>query len=589
MLLGLLLLYSSSSVAQFSLRYRGVDKDSAYLVKTLSLKTSFRNKGDGIQYLGTLPGYLQSRGYASASIDSIRVDSLTADVYVFLGEKFSWKQVRTSPADAELLRAAGWNSRFFEGRTLDFEQLERNREKLLGYLENNGYPFAKVEIDSIAISGSNISGKLAIYKGPLYKIDSVRNLGNARISGNFLQRYLGLPPSGIYRKDKLQRISPLLQELPFVTESRPWTLSLLGTGSVLDLYLNARKSSQVNVLVGLMPSSQQSGRSKMQVTGEANINLRNALGNGETIGLNWQQLQVKSPRLNLSYTHPYLFRSPVGLQFNFDLFKKDSSFVNVNMLAGAQYALNTGQTGTLFIQNWISSLLTVDTNSIKYSRRLPDQADIQSVNIGVNYEFSRTDYRLNPRKGTELNVSVSAGTKNIRKNNIIVELKDPWDPGFNFNSLYDTLKLKSYQFRLKLGVSRYFPVSKASTFKLGFQGGWFSSPDIFRNELFQIGGHKLLRGFDEESIFASGFGVLTGEYRYLLGRNSFLFGFADWGFSENASLETGPSDRYLGAGLGMAFETKAGIFNLTLASGKRNKEAFNLRQSRIHLGFINYF
>ena len=34
------------------------------------------------------------------------------------------------------------------------------------------------------------------------------------------------------------------------------------------------------------------------------------LGAGETIGLNWQQLQVKSPRLNIIYQHPYLFNTP---------------------------------------------------------------------------------------------------------------------------------------------------------------------------------------------------------------------------------------------------------------------------------------
>ena len=46
---------------------------------------------------------------------------------------------------------------------------------------------------------------------------------------------------------------------------------------------------------------------------------------------------------------------------------------------------------------------------------------------------------------------------------------------------------------------------------------------------------------------------------------------------------------YFGTGLGLAFETKAGIFNLAWAVGKRNDTELNLRQSKIHFGFINYF
>jgi len=46
---------------------------------------------------------------------------------------------------------------------------------------------------------------------------------------------------------------------------------------------------------------------------------------------------------------------------------------------------------------------------------------------------------------------------------------------------------------------------------------------------------------------------------------------------------------YLGTGVGLAFETKAGIFNLAWAVGKRNDTQFNLRQSKVHFGFVNYF
>nr|WP_240965987.1 BamA/TamA family outer membrane protein [Pseudoflavitalea sp. G-6-1-2] len=325
------------------------------------------------------------------------------------------------------------------------------------------------------------------------------------------------------------------------------------------------------------------------ITGEATINLKNALGGGETIGLNWQQIQPKSPRLNLLYQHPYLFNSPFGMNLAFDLFKKDSSFVNISFLLGAQYALSTGKTGSVFIQNTRSNLLTVDTIAVKNQRKLPNEADVTAVNVGINYEWYNTDYRFNPRKGTDLFLSVSAGTKNIRKNNVIVKLKDKDDPSFDFSSLYDTFKLKSYQFRVRVVASQYLRLTRVSTFKLGLNGGWFQSPNIFRNELFMIGGYKLLRGFDEESIYASQYAVGTGEYRYLLGMNSFLFGFVDFGYAKSEARNIKVNNTFLGTGIGMAFETKAGIFNISYAVGKRDDTKFNLRQAKIHLGYVNYF
>ena len=57
----------------------------------------------------------------------------------------------------------------------------------------------------------------------------------------------------------------------------------------------------------------------------------------------------------------------------------------------------------------------------------------------------------------------------------------------------------------------------------------------------------------------------------------------------NVLVETEPNSSFLGTGLGMAFETKAGIFNITYAVGKRDGDKFNFRQSKIHLGYVNYF
>lgn len=578
-------------LAQYRLQIIPVDKDSAFLQRQLRLQTDFRNIVLCLEYVNSIPSLLQSKGYPAASVDSTFYDTLSAVIHLYVGEPLKWTRLNTDSVDRKILEQVNWsNKRQATQKPVDFYQLQSLQEKILDYLENNGYPFARVKLDSITLEGDNaFQASLKVDKGPLYKIDSIQNKGNAKLTTNYLQHYLGIPNGSLFRKDRLQTISKKLSELPFVQEQQSWDLTMLGTGSILNLYLAPKKSSQINVLVGFLPANEQLANNKLLVTGEATINLKNSLGAGETIGLNWQQVQVKSPRLNIAFAYPYLFNSPFGINFGFDLFKKDSSFVNISLLLGIQYALASNQTGSVYIQNLSTNLLTVDTLQVKNSRRLPTEADVRSVNIGINYEWFNTDYRYNPRRGNEIMINASAGTKKINKNSAIVKLYDDSDPTFDFNSLYDTMNLNAYQFRIKLAAAHYFPLTRASTLKMAVSGGWFESPNIFRNELFQIGGYRLLRGFDEESIFASRYAVGTVEYRYLLGQNSFMFGFTDWGWAKNTVPSINVSNTFLGLGLGMAFETKAGIFNISYAAGKRDDAKFNLRQSKIHLGYVNYF
>ena len=584
-LLAAMLILSLVASAQYQIRYQPVDRDSLFITDTLKLQRTFANMQNCISYVKKIPSLLQKRGYPNASIDSTHYDSARAVCMLYIGDASKYSVLNTDSIDQTVLSHAGISKR----NPPNILELKKVQEKILTHMENTGYPFASVIIDSVQLTADTMYAILKLEKGPLYRIDSIRNYGNGSISSNFLQQYLGIKNGSIYRKEKMQQISERLRELPYLQEKQVWNLSLLGTGSVLNLYLDTRKSSEVNVLLGLLPANEQLVNNKLLVTGEANINLKNSLGGGETIGVNWQQIQVKSPRLNLLFQQPYLFGSPFGMNFSFDLLKKDSSYVNIAILLGAAYAVSSRQTGSVFIQRLTTNLLTVDTFSVKNNRKLPPEADVSSVNLGVNYEWLTTDYRFNPRKGNEFLVTASAGTRNIRKNNVIVKLSDQFDPSFDFNKLYDTFQLKSYQFRMRLKAAHYFPIGRAATFKTAINGGWFQSPGIFRNELFQIGGYKLLRGFDEESIFSSAFGVGTAEYRYLLGQNSFLSAFVDYGVSTNNALVNKISNNFLGAGVGMAFETKAGIFNITYAAGKRDDQKFNLRQSKIHLGYVNYF
>lgn len=552
---------------------------------SLRLTNKFNSRLQAEQYLNQLPSLLIAKGYLAASVDSVHYDSAKAIVWLFTGEQFQWRSLRfDSTARAWLQRMPG--QAWLQKQATLPNRPDSLTQAMLGYLANNGHPFASVSWDSVLLEGQFIDAMLHLNPGPPYKIDSIVQKGSAKFNPRFLYRYLEMQKGMSYNQQLLDESDRRLDELLFAEKKAPAEVTMLGTGALFNVFLDSRKSNVFNALLGLMPSSTQTPDNKLQVVGDVNLMLRNALGGGETIGVNWQQLQYKSPRINLLYQQPYLFSNKAGIDFQFDLFRKDTQFLNLQMRIGVPYQINTHQNGKVFYQLHSSNVAFIDTNAVRQSRQLPDLANFSISNLGIEWELNETDYRYNPRTGWQALVTGMGGLKKIKQNADILALKDP---GFDFASLYDSVKLTTYQLRLKGSAARFFPMGRQATIKTAAQAGWLQSGNYFRNELFQIGGYKLLRGFDEESIFARGYLVGTAEYRYLTATNGYLFAFTDVGWALYEDELQRFNHTYWGAGLGINFQTRNSMVNLSWAIGKRNDLPLDVRQSKIHLGFVNFF
>jgi outer membrane protein assembly factor BamA len=537
-------------------------------------------------YLERLPALLQGRGYWAASVDSVLVDSSGITCWLYTGRQYRWGRLRADSSSLQWLQRLGYP---VQGWQQQAQQPATWPQQLLDALANRGYPFAGIGWDSLQLENDQLSGVLRIESGPLYRLDSVQQVGRLRVKRNFLHRYLHITPGMPYQQQVIDEADRRLDEWLFAERQAPSALKMLGTGSVLQVDLSPRRANVLNVLVGLMPASTQTPNNQLQLTGDINLILRNAFGTGETLGANWQQIQYKSPRLNLLYQQPFVFNSRAGLDFNFDLLRKDTQFLNLQMRLGIPYQIDARQTARLFYQLQQNSVASADTTLVKQTRQLPDLADFSVNHLGLEWEYNSTDYRFNPREGWWVVLTAMGGIKRLRTNNDIIGLKDPADPQFDFARLYDTVRLRSYQLRLRTQVQRYWPVGQQATVKTALQGAWLQSDQYYRNELYQIGGFRLLRGFDEEAIFARGFAVSTVEYRYLTGKNGYLFAFADAGWAQYKDQRRQFSHQYIGMGVGLNIETKISQINLSWAVGKRNDLPLSLRQSKIHLGFVNYF
>jgi outer membrane protein assembly factor BamA len=582
-------LLNSGTVFAQTYRLTTIYTDTHSVNARPGIKELFKSKEECRLYVVTLPQQLREKGFLGVSVDSFSLGNDGAVMRLYVGENYRWGSLRVKKEDEPLLQAVGYREKFFMNQVVDNDKVRRLQEKLIAYLENNGYPFAEVRIDSLDMVNGVIKTALFINKGPLYKLDSIRIFGEANIRNAFLQRYLDISNGSMYRKQQLLQVDKKLRQLPYLVVQQPSDINYLGSGALLNVYLKSKKSSQINGLVGFLPSSESTGSQKLLITGDFNMSLKNSFGLGESIQLMFQQIQIQSPRLKLSYQQPFLFGSPFGVDVLFEGFKKDSSFLNIQYQLGATYAFGGNRNGKVFFQQFITSLDYIDTAAIKRIKRLPEQIDQITTSIGVDYEWWNTDYRFNPRSGFDVKVQGTAGLRRIRKNNTITSLKNPLSANGNYGNLYDSLTLNAYSFRLRGTIAKYFKTGRQTVLKTSMSGGWVQSPGLFRNELFQLGGFQLLRGFDDESFFASAYTVITAEYRVLTGQNSFLYAFFDGGWVRNQSRFANTANLLWGTGLGATVDTKAGIFNVAFAIGKREDLPLNLRQLKIHFGYLNFF
>lgn len=512
------------------------------------------------------------KGYLMSSIDSITVDSNYYAVYYKLGKTFKWSTLSNQNIDEEILSKIGFRDKLYNNKPFNQKQLGMLYEKVITHYENHGYPFASIKLDSISIKDNELKAQLYIEKNKLYKIDSVLIKGDATISNQYIKNYIGIKDGDLYSEQALRKISNKLKELPFVTEEQRWKMIFNEEESKLNLYLKKKQASRFDGVLGVLPDDETG---KLRLTGDVKLNLINSFRSGEKISFNWRAIQENTQDLKFDVVYPFLFNSPFGLDYNFKLYKRDTTFIDVGNKIGIRYLLKGNNYFSVFFHNKSSNLLS--KTNLATLTVLPSYADVSTQLYGIGIYNENLDYSLNPRKGYRIDFNGSLGNKKIKKNPEIDE------------SLYQNINLKTNIYNTELNGEFYLPISKRSVIKFGTKNGYTFNENLFDNELLRIGGLLTLRGFDEESIFASLYSIETLEYRFILEQNSYLFAFFDGAYYESDTYDDFVADRPFGFGAGMSFETKAGIFSISYAVGKQFDNPILFRSAKIHFGFVNFF
>lgn len=580
----LFLLKFSFGQAPHSLRVISPDKPADFFSKKLSYKTKAKDSIQAQTEALDLFSKIRSLGYLGASIDSLVSDTLNTVAYIYVGEKAETITLKNGNVDPSLLGNAGVKGAILNGKKLLISDAEVVKTKILQECENTGYPFATVKLDSFAATGNSYSARVYVQKNELIRYDSIQLFGKTKIKRVFLRNYLGIKYNKPYNEANIRRVQQRLNELQFVEPIQPQTVLFQNGKAKVNLYLKDKRASQFDFLLGFLPGS--NGK-KLLITGEAHIHLFSLFGVGEEFYLEWKKLQPKTQELDVRVSYPYLLGLPLGISARFQLYKRDTSYVDINGDYGVQYQFVGSNYLKASLQQKITIITNIDTAYIRATGRLPKNLDINTNEFALEYFLQKLNYRFNPVDGYVLRIGGSAGVKKIKRNNNIVNLLD--NDGNSYDRLYDTAHLKTFQFRVALSIEKYWKLAPRHTIKTSLEGKYFFARTIFDNEKYRIGGVNSLRGFDDQSIFTPYYAMANVEYRFLLSKNSYFSTFFNAAMVEDARPGKGPFDFPYGFGAGAAVETKVGIFGLTYAMGTQLDNKITFKSAKIHIGYVNYF
>jgi len=498
-------------------------------------------------------------GFFLVSTKIAKQDQNSAHVSVDFDKKFNHIHLKINSEQKRIFKKAGITSKinrdFMALRPSELKQL---LSKFLNFYLNNGYPFAEVGFQNEELEDDQLTCELEIKTGELFRWKAINLKGNVDISLRSLQTITGIIIDEPFSEEMLNLVDKRLEQTIYFKKSKASEILFTEEGVELFVYLESQKVSSIQGAVGLQPNpiTQRVG-----LTGDIQVKLLNAFNKGENLDLNWRSIQPQTQALNLKFVYPYLFQTPFGIDARFNLFKRDSSFLDVKTNLGIQYQLADGSLLKAFYQLSSSDLLYGASNSI-FSKL----SKVRSNSYGLSFFRRKLDYIPNPMKGNSLLVEIAVGSR---------------------KTILDSVK-NSLMGRINLQYQHYFQLYGRNVLKLAANFESYYAPEIFQNELYRFGGINSFRGFNEEELFASTKLITTLEYRFIVDRNSNAFLFYDQAFYENNALKY-LKDNPFGIGAGFSFGTKLGIFTISYALGKQLGNNLDFRSGKIHFGYTAYF
>jgi len=447
-----------------------------------------------------------------------------------------------------------------------------------------GFPFASVQRSALLPFEGRYTLLLRAHAGEQVRWDSLLFSGTPAPNTRWMMRALGATPGSPWTPLEPSAIKARMNLAGnYRWQGEP---AILYSGDKASFFIPAEQvaSNQLMLLAGFGNSPRG-----LIFTGEARLHLEHLWSRAWMIHADWRSFRGFSQDMRLQMRAPFPSGLPLVISGHLRATRMDSSFASVAPSFSLSWLwkkveLNAGIEQQNHIQQY------VDTLAILRTGRLPANLGclVNLYTLGLRYR--NMDHPYNPSKGIETEFSFGAGTKRIKRNPLIENLSVSHPQFRIYDSLETGGRMYSNPFRLRASATGVIRLSGPFSALAALQANWLRDRLSSLAQAGRLGGFSNLRGFNEQSIFATSWLMSTFELRYLMTANThaavFWNGAQTWLSTSELALQT---KRYQGFGISAGFETKPGILQITWAMGQEQGRMLKLRDAQIHAGLISTF
>jgi outer membrane protein insertion porin family len=482
------------------------------------------------------------------------------------------KNIQIADEDSILTQSLLSSFRYMEGGIYNKSEIENNISSVLSYMEDEGYPFGRVIVNSVQIYSDSVSGEnyadvfISVKRETGSRIDRVEIEGNTSTKDYVITRELRLEPGEKYSQQKIEELPERLNKLKFFDPVPvPDFYVTSKNEGVLLIKVKEKQTNNFDGVIGYVPAAAEG--QKGYLTGLVNVSLRNLFGTGRAAAIRWQQLNKNSQELELKYLEPWLFSYPFNLNGRLYQRKQDTTYVQRNLEGSLEFLATES----------ISAAVSIATESVIPTLRDDNVFTVynsSSLTTGINLTIDTRDDPYAPLGGVYFINSYSFSRKKING-----------PAGFIYEGLETNINLQ----RIALDLAGFYELFSRQVVALGVHGRELRGSMFEASDLYRLGGTNTLRGYREEQFYGSRIFWSNLEYRLLLTRRSFAFVFFDTGYYlRNAEPDRGilkQEDFNTGYGLGLSIETGLGVLGVSFAIAGGNSFSDGL----IHFGIVNEF
>jgi hypothetical protein len=551
--------FSSETLGQnLQLEITGADSlatntiDSIGYVKKHKDFASLKKEFDTLYYTINKLGYIDVNALPLARVNDTLFSTKIEFNQKYSSIKIFYDEDLVSKAILEQVSQEVYDDNF----VLNFITIENALDYINLKTSEKGFPFAQLKLDNIRKDTNNsLEADLVINNtNEVRTIDKIIIRGYEKFPKSYLKHYLKIKPGGVLNLSEIKSKTQLLNELQFANQVKDPEVLFSIDSTILYLYLEKTKS---NAFDGYLGFGTNEDTNKLEFNGYLDLQLVNNLNFGETFILNYKSDENDLRTFDVKLFLPYLFNTPLGIEGELNIFRKDSSFTTAYQRIRSFYQINP--------KNRVSiGLKAIQSNNLLNSENIdPHIQDYKTSFYTVRYEFLLRQSTSRLFRNNAL-VDLEVGTGNRKLLGITTN---------QYEYSFDAFKI----FNLNIKNSVYARIKSVSLF----------SDTYLENELIRFGGINSIRGFNENSLSATFYALLNTEYRYVLSPNLYVHSIIDLAYFENKIINQ--KEKLYSFGFGFGLLTKAGLLRFNYANGKSENQTFKLSNSQIHISLSAVF